>query len=400
MARVRLNALAKELNLGIGHIVDYLNSQGASLRVNPLDWVDTKYIPILIKRFGYSQSRESAMMLTDNSYIPVSRYQNNPIEKRILLLDGFRDESSRDVLENYKSRIRERRLGSLGTDDPLTIISSISRLLSRMYEGIENEIDFFDCCYFYSCEWLSKSGIPSSLARENHIYSVVDAIKPDIVIVLSSTISSFLDLESGIDYYGHLTAKRIKTYQSTEADYIFIKEPIWLEERDLKLFLQGQSVESYGHDDIFSIPKDIFTRRDKSSNEFIRANIHDDIKNDLRQFEDFIRFVSSISGLRYERSDIETLLRVLTGYPFEEENGKELRWHGAYVKNLFYVVQGFYKRNKNAYSTIERALEKNEHTPDWVYDPDKSKYFTRDKIDPYIVKALNELYPSHYLLNK
>lgn len=399
MARVRLNKLAKELNLGIGHIVDYLNSQGASLRDYPLEWVDTKYIPSLIKRFGYSPSYESATLPTENSYIPVSRYQNNPIEKRILLLDGFRDETSRVVFENHKSKIRERRLSSFKKDDLLTIISNLSRVLSRMYEGIENEIDFIDCCYFYSCEWHRESGIPPSLARETHIFSVVDAIKPDIVIVLSSDVSSYLDLESGTDYFGHILAKRIKTNLSTEADYLFIKEPMWLEERDLKLFLQGRLDESNGYEDMFSIPEDIFTRLDKSLNEFISVQIHDDIKNDLLRFESFIRFVSSISGLKYDRSDVETLLRVLTGYPFEDDLDK-LRWHGDYAKNLFYVVKGFYKRNKRAYNTIVRATEFESYRPDWVDDDDKSKYFTQEKIDSTIVNTLSELYPTLYKSNK
>ena len=52
MAEIRLNKLAKQYNIGIGTLVDFLNERGAGLELNPNAKVSDSYLPDLEKKFG------------------------------------------------------------------------------------------------------------------------------------------------------------------------------------------------------------------------------------------------------------------------------------------------------------------------------------------------------------
>lgn len=52
MAEIRLNKLAKQFNVGIGALVDFLNEKGAGLDNNPNAKVSDEYLPALEKKFG------------------------------------------------------------------------------------------------------------------------------------------------------------------------------------------------------------------------------------------------------------------------------------------------------------------------------------------------------------
>ena len=52
MAEIRLNKLAKQYNIGVGTLVDFLNSKGADLEVNPNAKVSDEFLPELEKKFG------------------------------------------------------------------------------------------------------------------------------------------------------------------------------------------------------------------------------------------------------------------------------------------------------------------------------------------------------------
>ncbi len=52
MAEIRLNKLAKQYNIGIGTLVEFLNSKGAGLEENPNAKVSDSFLPELEKKFG------------------------------------------------------------------------------------------------------------------------------------------------------------------------------------------------------------------------------------------------------------------------------------------------------------------------------------------------------------
>lgn len=52
MAEIRLNKLAKQYNIGIGTLVEFLNERGAALELNPNAKVSDSFIPDLEKKFG------------------------------------------------------------------------------------------------------------------------------------------------------------------------------------------------------------------------------------------------------------------------------------------------------------------------------------------------------------
>lgn len=52
MAEIRLNKLAKQFNVGLGALVDFLNEKGAGLDNNPNAKVSDEYLPALEKKFG------------------------------------------------------------------------------------------------------------------------------------------------------------------------------------------------------------------------------------------------------------------------------------------------------------------------------------------------------------
>ena len=52
MAEIRLNKLMKQFNIGLQDLVEFLNSQGASIEENPNEKVSDEYLPALEKQFG------------------------------------------------------------------------------------------------------------------------------------------------------------------------------------------------------------------------------------------------------------------------------------------------------------------------------------------------------------
>ena len=52
MADIRINKLTKRFNIGLQTLIDYLNSQGANLELNPNQKISEEYIPLLEKKFG------------------------------------------------------------------------------------------------------------------------------------------------------------------------------------------------------------------------------------------------------------------------------------------------------------------------------------------------------------
>jgi len=52
MADIRINKLTKKFNIGLQTLIDYLNSQGADLELNPNLKISEEYIPLLEKKFG------------------------------------------------------------------------------------------------------------------------------------------------------------------------------------------------------------------------------------------------------------------------------------------------------------------------------------------------------------
>ncbi len=52
MAEIRINKLTKRFNIGLQTLVDFLNSQGAELDMNPNQKISEEYVPLLEKKFG------------------------------------------------------------------------------------------------------------------------------------------------------------------------------------------------------------------------------------------------------------------------------------------------------------------------------------------------------------
>ncbi|MBO4595899.1 MAG: translation initiation factor IF-2 [Bacteroidales bacterium] len=52
MAEIRLNKLMKQFNIGLQDLVEFLNSQGASIEENPNEKVSDEFLPALEKQFG------------------------------------------------------------------------------------------------------------------------------------------------------------------------------------------------------------------------------------------------------------------------------------------------------------------------------------------------------------
>ena len=52
MADIRINKLTKRFNIGLQTLVDFLNSQGAELDMNPNQKISEEYVPLLEKKFG------------------------------------------------------------------------------------------------------------------------------------------------------------------------------------------------------------------------------------------------------------------------------------------------------------------------------------------------------------
>lgn len=408
----------KEFDLGYDTLFNYLNSIGADLKdSNPVQWVSTDYIPALIKRFGMPDTARTADP-TINLPVIGPNYYSSCFGKRILLLDGFHDGCSIDMLETYVGAISKNQFSLEGT---ALRLYAILRAISEVF-GVAPDIEvFLENVSYYFCNSSHGTATSFSLSKEERIFSVISAIKPYVVLVISGQVAEFFDIVgSGIDY-GQVSAKRFKG-NDWEVDFLYPKDPLWLKPKDLGLFFDvsessyipgadgirtEENATSSVSSDIFNLPEDLFTRKELTSKLFINKPLPAEIKEDLTKFKKFIKYVSSLSGCKYERADVETLLRILTGYPFENDR-EELIWDLRNQRNLYYVIQGLYRGKHGAYESISNATSfvNEEKTTDYFEGEkrleklkDKSKYIDIKFIDIEVVKTLNGLYPTLYKPN-
>lgn len=396
----------KEFNVGNDVLFDYLNSLGADLKdSNPIQFVSTDYIPALIKHFGLPENAKTADP-TINFPVTGSNYHSSSFGKKILLLDGFYNSCSSDMLETHVEAISRHQFSSDGTDIRLY---SIIRVVSELF-GMTPDIEYFlKNVSYYSCN--SSRGTITNLtwSKEERIFSVISAIKPDVVFVISGKVALFLDIiGSGIDY-GLISAKRFKG-KDWELDFLYPKDPIWLKPQDLGLFFDVSETicdrivdenltkenPSYSvSSDIFNLPDDLFTRKDLTSKPFINNPLPAEVKKDINKFKEFIEYVSSLSGCKYERADVETLLRILTGYPFENDRD-ELIWDSRNGRDLFYVIKYLFKGKHNKYDVVFENTTFVNGKIAFDKGGDISKEFTPQNIDIDVVNKLNNFYPNLY----
>ena len=253
MAKVRLKVVAEQLNRGTTTLAEYLNSIGKSpcrnpsaddlaygkkFDSNPLQWLDTKFIPDLIKHFGYIPSEDAVFSVSDNKPLFGSRYLISPLGKKVLLLDGFRKENSETVLNEYKQTFQDG-LADFGREEVQTLHRITSLAKSILGDVISDENDFLDCCAYYSCDTSEDRNIPLCLAIERRIHDVISCSSPDLVFILSSSVAMYLDVADG---EGPLVRKFLYSGSEGHAEFFYVKDPLRLEKKDFE--------------DEFTIPKD------------------------------------------------------------------------------------------------------------------------------------------------
>lgn len=245
MAKVRLKVVAKELNLGITTIVDFLKSIGAlpygnpsadSLYIglefdsDPNQWLDTKYIPQLIEHFGYIPPTDAVFSISDNPPVwNAPRYLSSPLGKKIMFLDGFCEENSESILHEYKQVFKEGISGCI-SEEAQTLYRITSLAKSILGDVISDENDFLDCCVFYSCT-SDERDAPPCYSRERRIREVIAYMRPDCVFVLSPMVAMYLDVADG---EGPLVRKFLYAGSPSHAEFFYVKEPLRLEKRDLE----------------------------------------------------------------------------------------------------------------------------------------------------------------------
>lgn len=240
MGTIRLKNICKDIQLGIIPIVDYLNTLGAEIKdIDPNMEVPMEYIPALKERFGQPQKE----ILPDNRP-PI----NNPIRakhrpglfgKKILLLDGFYGTTSRDLRDYYIDGISNNDVFAEIPETLLAAGKTLCSLFGKQFDITE----FMDNCAFYCCD--KEDGVQDKDAhsrRRQKIDETVELLEPDIVIVLSKWVKDFLGMNSGsVLGKGHLLSKRIETANGFATDFIYIKDPFWLSEKDWEGFLTPDS---------------------------------------------------------------------------------------------------------------------------------------------------------------
>ena len=117
--------------------------------------------------------------------------------------------------------------------------------------------------------------------------------------------------------------------------------------------------------DIYSIPPDIFSNPAKSLLPYVGILPKKEFVEDITRFRELIQRMTEWSG-HQTRENVETMLRVLTGYPFEASQEKII-WDGRQFRTLLYIVKYMFD------SKPGRGLKENKYPiimNNTLFDPD------------------------------
>ena len=156
--------------------------------------------------------------------------------------------------------------------------------------------------------------------------------------------------------------------------------------------------------DIYSIPPDLFSSPVKSLLPYVGILPRKEFVEDISRFKELIQRMTEWSG-HPTRENVETMLRVLTGYPFESLQEKII-WDGRQFRTLLYIVKYMYD------SKPGRGLKEKKYPiilENTVFDPgvdpvdlqlfenDISKQIGYGKgVSKEIKTVLHDLYPTIY----
>ena len=158
--------------------------------------------------------------------------------------------------------------------------------------------------------------------------------------------------------------------------------------------------------DIYAIPEDIFTSVVKSKRPFIEKPLLEEFRTDPARFRTLITRMIEWSG-HPTRDNVETLLRVLTGYPFES-NQEKILWDGRKIRILLYCVKFMYDNKRAAYGKgkFHVILANTEWDPNVMgedhtfTDANQVSHYIADGtnkgIPHEVLRTLYDLYPTRY----
>ncbi len=161
--------------------------------------------------------------------------------------------------------------------------------------------------------------------------------------------------------------------------------------------------------DIYDIPEDIFSNKVKTLFPCIGILPRKEFRDDLSRFRDFIRWMTQWSG-HPTRENVETILRVLTGYPFGAIQEKIL-WDGRQLRTLLYIVKYMFDSKPGRGQEKKYSIVLDNTT----FEPAVDDYFDKEHllapesrveishrigggkgVSPDIRKVLSDLYPTIY----
>lgn len=185
-----------------------------------------------------------------------------------------------------------------------------------------------------------------------------------------------------------------------------------LPEREVSLDELGPSWGSLfpvtpGAEYIFQIPDDLFSIATKSKKPYLDFPLRDEFTQNLAHFKDFIEYMTELSG-HVTRDNVETLLRILTGYPFSTQQEK-LLWDGRQIRALLYIIKFMFpsspgKGKKKYQPIIENTVfdpEVNSNDETYLLEqPNRITSIIKDGhmagIPISVLKDLYNLYPTVY----
>ena len=163
---------------------------------------------------------------------------------------------------------------------------------------------------------------------------------------------------------------------------------------------------SANEEDIYAIPEDLFSSIVKSKRPFIEKPLLEEFRSDPVRFKTLITRMIEWSG-HPTRSNVETLLRVMTGYPFESDQEK-LLWDGRQIRVLLYCVKFMYdnKRAASGRGKFQVILDNTEWNPDvkqgdrTLTDANEVSHLigdgTKKSIPHEVLRTLYGLYPTRF----
>ena len=170
-----------------------------------------------------------------------------------------------------------------------------------------------------------------------------------------------------------------------------------------------KSQESFSEEILFDLPDDLFTIQPKTQKPYIDVPPREEFTTDLSHFKEFISYLLELSG-HISRDNAETILRVLTGYPFESKQEKIL-WDGRQYRALFYAVKFMFKAKDGRRpkgKTYPVILNNTVYEPEvedrleWNAFANTEDFSNRigdgigKGISPLVLKKLYDLYPTVY----